>query len=92
MDTGSTYGHGNAAYAHVGTQPLAHAGKLPEEAHGNGIFPLVEQGGHHVVHVGACADEEEDDEQEGLEVEEGRLCSRATSASKSAFQGEKILE
>ena len=36
----------------------------------------VEYGWKYLVHVGACADEEEDDEQEGLEVEKSRLSQR----------------
>lgn len=31
------------------------------------------------MHVGACADQEEDDEEEGLEVEEGGLQKRRGS-------------
>lgn len=38
------------------------------------------------MHICTCADQQEDHEEEGLEVEEGRLCSRASSASKSCLQ------
>lgn len=68
-----TYSHGHAAQAHVGTQAFPHASELPEEAHRYRIFPLVEQRGHHVVHIGGRADQEEDDEEERLEVEERGL-------------------
>lgn len=68
-----TYSHGDATYAHVGTQAFPYSRKLPKEAHWDGVFPLIEEGGHHVVHIGRCADEEEYDEEEGLEVEERRL-------------------
>lgn len=77
-----TYGHGHAAYADVGAKTLSDARKLPEEAHRHRVFPLIEKGWHHIVHICACADEEEDHEQEGLEVEKGGLWARdAGSAS-----------
>lgn len=37
------------------------------------IFVGVKYPGEDLVHVGACADEEEDHEEEGLEVEERGL-------------------
>lgn len=66
----STYSHADAAYTYVGAQALPYTGAFPEDAHGPVLFP-VEDAGEHVVHVGARADQEEDDEEEGLEVEEG---------------------
>lgn len=76
----STYSHADAAYTYVGAQALPYTGAFPEDAHGAVLFP-VEDAGEHVVHVGACADQEEDDEEEGLEVEEGGLHSRRGLAS-----------
>jgi hypothetical protein len=43
------------------------------------ILIPVEDRREHLVHVGGCADEKEDDEEERLEVEEGRLVCRETS-------------
>lgn len=37
------------------------------------IFPVVQHAGRSAVHISACADEEEDDEEERLEVEKCRL-------------------
>lgn len=37
------------------------------------MLVVVEEPGEDLVHVGAGADEEQDDQQERLEVEEGRL-------------------
>lgn len=37
------------------------------------LLAVIEKSGEHLVHVGARADEEEDDQQKRLEVEEGRL-------------------
>jgi len=37
------------------------------------VLVAIHDAGEDVVRVGACADEEEDDEEEGLEVEERRL-------------------
>lgn len=68
----STYSHADAAYAYVRAQTLSDARGLPEDAQDTVPF-LVEHAGEDVVHVGARADQEEDDEEEGLEVEEGRL-------------------
>lgn len=68
----ATYSHADAAYTYVGAQALPYPSAFPEDAHGAVLFP-VEDAGEHVVHIGACADQEEDDEEEGLEVEEGGL-------------------
>lgn len=68
----TTYRHADAAYAYVGAQALPDAGALPKDAQ-DAFLLLVEHAGEYVVHVGAGADQEEDDEEEGLEVEEGRL-------------------
>lgn len=75
-----THSHANAAYTYVGAQALPYPGAFPEDAHGAILFP-VEDAGEHVVHVGARADQEEDDEEEGLEVEEGGLRSGAVVIS-----------
>lgn len=62
--------HADAAYAYIGAQPFADARGLPEDAQDTILLP-IEHAWEYVVHVGARADEEEDDEEEGLEVEEG---------------------
>lgn len=74
MHAGSreTNRHEDTAYANVWTEPLAYPRALPEDAHDAVLVP-VHDAGEEVVHVGACADVEEDDEEERLEVEEGRL-------------------
>lgn len=76
----STYSHADAAYTYVGAQALPYPGAFPEDAHGAVLFP-VEDAGEHVVHIGARADQEEDDEEEGLEVEEGGLHRGAAGIS-----------
>lgn len=57
-----TYSHADAAYTYVGAQALPYPGAFPEDAHGAVLFP-VEDAGEHIVHVGARADQEEDDEE-----------------------------
>lgn len=42
------------------------------------------------MYVGACADKEEDDEEEGLEVEEGRLISRVSYESRIKSEMNKL--
>lgn len=63
-------GHKDAAQAYVRTQPLAYPRALPKDARQAGLV-AVEDGGEYLVHVGAGADEQEDDQEETLEVEEG---------------------
>lgn len=67
-----THRHEHAAYADVGAQPLAYPRALPEDAH-HAVLVAVHDAGEEVVHVGRRADQEEDDQEEGLEVEEGGL-------------------
>lgn len=69
----ATYRHGHATYAHVGAQTLSYPRELPEEAYGHRVFPFVQQRGHHIMHVGGCAYEQKNNEEERLEVEEGSL-------------------
>jgi hypothetical protein len=68
----ATHSHEDTAYTYVWTQPLAYPRRLPEDAHDTVLVP-VHDPREEVVHVGTCADIEEDDEEERLEVEEGRL-------------------
>lgn len=37
------------------------------------VFPRIDHPGDSLADIGACADEQEDDEQQCIEVEEGRL-------------------
>jgi hypothetical protein len=68
-----TYSHNNARDSHIRTQALSNARGFPERRHEIGILIAVHYAGEDVVGVGGGADCEEDDEEEGGEVEEGRL-------------------
>jgi hypothetical protein len=67
-----TYSHNKTRQPHIRTQPLADARTLP---HGiqPGVLARVDEARRDVVRIRRGADEEEDDDEEGLEVEEGRL-------------------
>jgi hypothetical protein len=64
------YGHGYACEGDVGREALADASGHEEETH-EPLFVSVDNAGCYCSDIGAGADDEQDDEEEGLEVEEG---------------------
>lgn len=64
-------GHEDAAKTDVGAQSLSYPGGFPEDSH-EPLLVVVHEGREDGVHVGARADQEEDDEEKRLEIEERR--------------------
>lgn len=67
-----TYSNDNARNTNIRTQPLTDARTLPEDTK-YAVFARVHHPRRPCVYVGRCADDEEEDYQEGVEVEEGGL-------------------
>lgn len=63
LESRKTNRHEDAAYANVWAEPLAYPRALPEDARDTVLVP-VHDAREEVVHVGACADVKEDDEEE----------------------------
>ena len=69
----NTHSHDYTRNTNIRTQSLAYARRLPQWRHNPVFLVAVDDAGEDRVRVGRGADGEEDDEEERLEVEEGRL-------------------
>jgi hypothetical protein len=68
-----TYSHDHTSNAHIRTEPFTHSCGPPDGRDIVLLLVAIDDAREYVMRVGRCTDCQEDDEEEGLEVEEGGL-------------------